>query len=66
MKDAGHLKVAGPIGDQPDEGWRGLCFYQVGSLDEARRFAESDPAVRAGRLVVDVMHWYTKKGAVRF
>ena len=66
MRDAGHLKVAGPFGDQPDEGWRGLCLYQVGSLEEARRLAEGDPAVRAGRFAVDVMHWYTRKGAVRF
>jgi uncharacterized protein len=66
MRDAGHLKVAGPLGDQPDESWRGLCIYQVGSLDQARGFAEADPAVRAGRFVVDVLHWYTRRGAVNF
>ena len=66
MRDARHLKAAGPLDDQPDQSWRGLCFYQVGSLDEARDLAEADPAVRAGRFVVDVMHWYTRKGAVSF
>jgi uncharacterized protein YciI len=64
MKSAGHLLVAGPFGEQPDEGWRGLALYRVGSLDEARRLAESDPSVRAGRLAIDVMHWYTAKGAL--
>jgi len=66
MKDAGHLRVAGPLSEQPDDDWRGVSLYQVGSLDEARRLAESDPSVRAGRLRVDVMHWYTEKGAVTF
>jgi uncharacterized protein YciI len=66
MKEAGYLKVAGPLVDQPDESWRGICLYQVGSLAEARRLAESDPAVRAGRFSIDVMNWFTQRGALRF
>jgi uncharacterized protein YciI len=66
MKKAGHLKVAGPLDDQPDESWRGICLYKVGSLKEARRLAELDPAVRAGQFTVDVMSWYTAKGALSF
>jgi uncharacterized protein len=66
MKEAGFLKVSGPLDNQPDESWRGICLYQVGSLDEARRLAESDPAVRAGRFSIDVMNWYTKRGALSF
>lgn len=66
MKAAGHLKVAGPLAQQVDESWRGIALYQVGSLSEARRLAESDPAVRAGRLAIDVMTWYTEKGALGF
>jgi uncharacterized protein YciI len=66
MKQAGHLKVAGPFSEQPDDSWRGLCLYRVGSLEQARRLAEADPAVRAGRLSIDVMHWYTAKDALSF
>jgi len=66
MKDAGHMRVAGPLAEQPDDSWRGICIYQVGSLTEARRLAELDPAVRAGVFRVDVMQWYTAKGAVAF
>jgi uncharacterized protein YciI len=66
MRAAGFLKVAGPLQDQPDESVRGIALYQVGSIAEARRLAESDPAVRVGHLAVDVMHWYTRKGALRF
>jgi uncharacterized protein YciI len=62
MRSAGHLLAAGPLRDQPDEDWRGLCLYQVGSLTDARNLAEADPAVRAGLFAVDVMHWYTPKG----
>jgi uncharacterized protein len=66
MRAAGHLVAAGPLRDQPDVKWRGLCLYRVGSLEDARRLAEADPAVHAGQLAVEVMHWYTPKGALRF
>jgi len=66
MRDAGFLKVAGPLDEQPDDDWRGVGLYNVGSLEEARRLAEDDPSVRAGRLSVDVMRWYTPKGAITF
>jgi uncharacterized protein YciI len=63
MTEAGYLKVVGPLEGQPDQSWRGIGIYQVGSLDEARRLAEMDPAVRAGQLDIEVMRWYTAKGA---
>jgi uncharacterized protein YciI len=66
MREAGYLKVAGPLREGPDEKLRGICIYQVGSIDEARRLAELDPAVQAGHLEVVVMKWYTAKGAVNF
>jgi uncharacterized protein YciI len=62
MHAAGYLKVAGPIGD--DEEIAGICLYQAGSLEQARRLAEDDPAVRAGRFVVRAMTWRTQKGAL--
>ena len=65
MKERGVMAVAGPFGDQPDETWRGFCLYTV-ELEEARRLAESDPSVRAGRMAVDVFSWWTKKGAISF
>jgi uncharacterized protein YciI len=59
------LVAAGPFSDQPDDSLRGLCFYATG-VDEARALAEQDPSVRAGRLAVEVMTWWTKKGSVTF
>jgi len=66
MGEEGHLVAAGPFGDQDDERYRGLALYRVGSVEEARRLAEADPAVRAGRLEVEVMSWYTLAGALAF
>jgi uncharacterized protein YciI len=58
LRDSGQLVVNGPVTDHADESLRGLAFYRAGSLEEARRLAEADPAVRAGRLVIEVMHWW--------
>ena len=65
MKERGAMAVAGPFGEQPDETWRGFCLYTV-ELEEARRLAESDPSVQAGRMAVEVFNWFTKKGAISF
>jgi uncharacterized protein len=65
MKQRGVMAVAGPFGEQPDETWRGFCLYTV-ELEEARRLAESDPSVQAGRMAVEVFNWFTKKGAISF
>jgi uncharacterized protein YciI len=64
MHDVGHLKVAGPLDEEPDERWRGICLHEVGSLDEARRLSCSDPAVKAGVLEVVVMRRFCVKCAV--
>lgn len=66
LAKAGKLLVAGPLGDQPDPRWRGLGLFRVESLAEAKRLAEEDPAVKAGRLEVVVMTWYTEKDALAF
>ena len=54
----------GPVSGQIDESLRGLTFYRVGSVDEARRIAEQDPSVRAGRLIVEVMQWFCQPGGM--
>ena len=66
LAKAGKLMVAGPLDDQPDPRWRGIAIFRVGSLAEAKRLAEEDPAVKAGRLEAVVMTWYTEKGALAF
>jgi uncharacterized protein YciI len=64
LREAGDIVTNGPVSDQPDASLRGLTFYRTGSLAEARRLAEDDPAVRAGRLTVQIMTWYCPPGTM--
>ncbi len=63
LSERGVLLLAGPFSDQPDESLRGLCVFDA-SLEETRAFMAEDPAVRAGRLAVDVMTWLTAPGSL--
>ena len=64
LRESGHVVTNGPVTDQRDPALRGLTFYRTGSLEEARRLAEADPAVLAGRLTVDIMTWYCPPGTM--
>ena len=64
--ELGKLVIAGPFDEQDDEGFRGMCLYRTETREEARKLAEEDPAVKSGRLKVEVMAWYTEKGALAF
>ncbi len=66
MAESGKMVIAGPFGDQHDQALRGACLYRVGSVEEARALAEADPAVKAGRLKVEVVTWYVGKGYMIF
>ena len=59
----GVLLLAGPFSDQPDEALRGLCVLTAG-VGETRELMANDPAVRAGRLVAEVMSWWTAPGSL--
>jgi len=59
----GKLVMAGPFLDDSD--WRGVVVYRVASLEEAKRLAGEDPAVKAGRLVIDARPWMTLKGILK-
>jgi uncharacterized protein len=63
--DRGVIAANGPLRDQSDETIRGMSVWTVGP-EEARRLAESDPAVRAGRFRVDVAKWCVSAGRVTF
>lgn len=57
MREAGHVVTNGPVLDQPDEALRGIAIFATESVDRARELANTDPAVRAGRLEVQAMTW---------
>lgn len=54
------LVVAGPFGD--DGTLRGIFVFRVDSIEEARSLANTDPAVQAGRLVVQIHPWIVPEG----
>ncbi len=60
MVDSGDLLLAGPFLDGGE--LRGMLVFQVGSREEAEALANSDPAVKAGRLIVNIHPWYSAKG----
>jgi uncharacterized protein len=64
LRASGVVVTNGPVIDQPDPSLRGLTFYRTGSVEESRRLAEDDPAVRAGRLAVEIMTWYCPPGTM--
>ena len=64
LREAGQVVTNGPVGEQPDPSLRGLAFYRTGSLERSRQLAEDDPAVRAGRLAVEIMTWYCPLGTM--
>jgi uncharacterized protein YciI len=63
MGRKGKLLAAGPFLEDAD--WRGLVIYRVGTVDEAKEIAAGDPAVKAGRLVLDARPWMTFKGILK-
>jgi uncharacterized protein YciI len=65
LRDRGYLLAGGPLVDQDDERLRGLSVWTC-DPETARRLSGDDPAVRAGRLSVEVMTWMVPAGNVRF
>jgi uncharacterized protein len=64
LRATGQVVTNGPVSDQPDPALRGLTFYRTGSLEQSRQLAEADPAVRAGRLTIEIMTWYCQPGTM--
>lgn len=56
LADEGKLIVAGPFLD--DQPVRGIFIFNVSSIEEAKKLTETDPAIRAGVLEMDLRPWY--------
>ena len=50
------LVLAGPFLDSGDI--RGIYIFNVATLQEARELTETDPAIRSGRLEMELHPWY--------
>lgn len=50
------LVLAGPFGG--DSEFRGIYIFNTNSIDEARAWTETDPAIKAGSLEMELLPWY--------
>lgn len=56
MAEAGKLVLAGPFLD--DQEVRGIYVFAVETIQEAEELTNSDPAIQAGRLKMELRPWY--------
>ncbi|MFN8256346.1 MAG: YciI family protein [Bacteroidales bacterium] len=60
LANEGKLILAGPFLD--DTEIRGIFIFDVESIDEARDLINTDPAVKSGRLIMELHPWYGSAG----
>ncbi len=56
LGEEGKLVLAGPFMD--DAEIRGIYIFDTASIEEAQAWTETDPAIRAGRLAMELHPWY--------
>lgn len=57
LVDEKKLVVAGPFGKN-DKNFRGLFILNVKTIEDAKALVDTDPAVKAGFLAVELYPWY--------
>ena len=60
---SGEMAIAGPLFGGPDTSLAGICVFR-GDSATAHRLAHDDPAVKAGRLVVEMHPWMCAYGTM--
>jgi uncharacterized protein YciI len=56
LVDEGKLIIAGPFMD--DQPIRGIFIFNVSTIEEAKKLTETDPAIKAGSLIMELHPWY--------
>ena len=62
MGEAGQLVAAGPFVEEGP--LRGIFVFKLDSIEQARAIAQQDPAVQAGRLVLETYAWFVADGVL--
>ena len=60
LHEEGMIILAGPMLDKTD--LRGIFLFDLTSVEEAQKLCDTDPAIRAGALRVELHPWYSAKG----
>src|SRR4030042_4426934 len=60
LKAEGKLLLNGPIIDDPE--LKGIAIFNTTDKEEVKRFADGDPAVKAGRFVYEIYEWFGLPG----
>jgi uncharacterized protein YciI len=58
LLDSGKAVVAGPFGDDTD--LAGIFILRASSAEEAKTWADADPAVKAGLFVAEIHPWWSE------
>jgi uncharacterized protein YciI len=61
LAKAGKIHIVGPFGDEGKT--RGIAIYNTATKEEAVELASMDPAVKSGRLLVEIRPWWAAKGS---
>ena len=61
MADQGYVDIAGPFADNGDV--RGILVMRVPNKEKAEELAALDPAVKAGRLIMEIHPWWAAVGS---
>jgi uncharacterized protein YciI len=56
MADEGKLVLAGPFFGDGEV--RGIYVFNVKTIEEAKALTETDPAIKAGSLTMELVEWY--------
>lgn len=60
LRAEGKLLINGPILD--DAELKGLSIFNTTNIEEVKKLSDADPAVKAGRLVYEIYHWFGLPG----
>jgi uncharacterized protein len=57
----GIISIAGPFAGEGE--LRGIIIFNTDTKEEAEKYESEDPAVKSGRLIMEVREWWSMKGA---